>query len=67
MGGIDALLSIVQMPGGIPVGTLGEGRARAANAAFLAIEILALSDKDIDQRIVEWRSAMTARQPEVPE
>ena len=67
MGGMDALLSIVQMPGGIPVGTLGVGRAGAANAAFLAISILALSDDDIDQRLVEWRAAMTARQPETPE
>jgi len=64
---MDALLSIVQMPGGIPVGTLGVGRAGAANAAFLAISILALSDDDIDQRLVEWRAAMTARQPETPE
>ncbi len=67
MGGMDALLSIVQMPGGIPVGTLGVGRAGAANAAFLAISILALSDEAIDQRLEEWRAAMTARQPEIPE
>ena len=67
MGGMDAVLSIVQMPGGIPVGTLGVGRPGAANAAFLAIAILALSDESIDQRLEEWRAAMSARQPEVPE
>ena len=67
MGGMDAVLSIVQMPGGIPVGTLGVGRPGAANAAFLAISILGLSDEAIDQRLEEWRAAMSARQPEIPE
>jgi len=53
--GLDSLLSIVQMPKGVPVGTLAIGRAGAANAALLAIEILALQDKPLRERLRQWR------------
>ena len=55
MGGMDSLLSMVQMPGGIPVGTLAIGKAGAKNAALLAAAILALSDKDIHERLAAYR------------
>jgi 5-(carboxyamino)imidazole ribonucleotide mutase len=58
--GIDSLYSIVQMPRGIPVGTLAIGPAGAANAALLAAQILALSDTLLYQRLVAWRQAQTA-------
>lgn len=59
LGGIDSLLSIAQMPAGIPVGTLAIGRAGAINAALLAAAILALGDPDIAERLQRWRSAQT--------
>jgi 5-(carboxyamino)imidazole ribonucleotide mutase len=55
--GLDALLSTVQMPGGIPVGTLAIGKAGAKNAALLAVEILALSDPALAKRYEGWRKA----------
>ncbi len=55
LGGLDSLLSIVQMPAGIPVGTLAIGRAGAVNAALLAAEILALQDEDIAARLRKHR------------
>ena len=55
LSGMDSLLSIVQMPAGIPVGTLAIGKAGAKNAALLAAAILALSDKDIHQRLAAYR------------
>jgi 5-(carboxyamino)imidazole ribonucleotide mutase len=55
MGGIDSLLSMVQMPGGIPVGTLAIGKAGAKNAALLATSILGLSDKIIFTALEEFR------------
>ena len=55
--GQDALLSTAMMPPGIPVGTLGIGRAGANNAALLAARILALSDPDLRQRLVAHRAA----------
>ena len=58
--GIDSLLSIVQMPGGVPVGTLAIGRAGAVNAALLAVEILALSRPVLRQRLREFREQQTA-------
>ncbi|MHB1500558.1 MAG: 5-(carboxyamino)imidazole ribonucleotide mutase [Candidatus Dormibacteria bacterium] len=58
--GMDSLLSIVQMPAGVPVGTLAIGRAGAVNAALLAAAILALSDPAIRDRLVAWRSEQTA-------
>ena len=57
MSGQDSLLSIVQMPGGIPVGTLAIGKAGAANAALLAAAVLALHDDKLAARLDAWRSA----------
>lgn len=59
LGGLDSLLSIVQMPGGIPVGTLAIGDAGAKNAALLAASILALTDKALEQRLIAFRDAQT--------
>ncbi|GKW04854.1 MULTISPECIES: 5-(carboxyamino)imidazole ribonucleotide mutase [Pectobacterium] len=59
LSGVDSLYSIVQMPRGIPVGTLAIGKAGAANAALLAAQILALHDKDIATRLADWRQAQT--------
>jgi 5-(carboxyamino)imidazole ribonucleotide mutase len=59
LNGMDSLLSIVQMPKGVPVGTLAVGKAGAANAALLAAEILALSDGALRERLVAWREART--------
>jgi 5-(carboxyamino)imidazole ribonucleotide mutase len=64
--GMDSLLSIVQMPGGIPVGTLAIGAAGATNAALLAASILALSDPALSERLVAWRSAQTDSVAERP-
>ncbi|WP_025899381.1 5-(carboxyamino)imidazole ribonucleotide mutase [Sneathiella glossodoripedis] len=57
--GMDSLLSIVQMPGGVPVGTLAIGKAGAINAALLATQILALSDNEIANSLDNWRSKQT--------
>ena len=59
LSGMDSLLSIVQMPGGIPVGTLAIGKAGATNAGLLAASILALSDAALAQRLADWRAAQT--------
>jgi 5-(carboxyamino)imidazole ribonucleotide mutase len=64
--GLDSLLSIVQMPGGVPVGTLAIGRAGAINAALLAAAILALSDEDIAAALADWRARQTAAVAETP-
>lgn len=61
MSGQDSLLSIVQMPAGIPVGTLAIGRAGAINAALLAASVLALSDKALADRLDAFRTAQTDR------
>ena len=66
LSGQDSLLSIVQMPAGIPVGTLAIGKAGAANAALLAAAVLALSDDALATRLDEWRAAQTARVAEQP-
>jgi 5-(carboxyamino)imidazole ribonucleotide mutase len=66
LSGQDSLLSIVQMPAGIPVGTLAIGKAGAINAALLAAAVLALGDKDIEARLEAWRSSQTASVGEVP-
>lgn len=58
--GWDSLLSIVQMPGGIPVGTLAIGKPGAINAALLAAAILATSDAALAARLIAWRAAQTA-------
>jgi 5-(carboxyamino)imidazole ribonucleotide mutase len=57
LNGVDSLLSIVQMPKGVPVGTLAIGKAGAANAALLAISILALKDQGLSSRLRAWREA----------
>jgi 5-(carboxyamino)imidazole ribonucleotide mutase len=64
--GLDALLATVQMPGGIPVGTLAIGKAGAINAAALAAAIVGLSDKRIARRLEAWRQANTAAVAETP-
>ncbi|MEM8574736.1 MAG: 5-(carboxyamino)imidazole ribonucleotide mutase [Pseudomonadota bacterium] len=57
--GLDSLLSIAQMPGGVPVGTLAIGKAGATNAGLLAASILAVSDDALANRLEKWRSAQT--------
>ncbi len=64
--GLDSLLSIVQMPGGVPVGTLAIGRAGAINAALLAASILGLQDDAVARALDAWRAARTAAVPEAP-
>jgi 5-(carboxyamino)imidazole ribonucleotide mutase len=59
LNGLDSLLSIVQMPKGVPVGTLAIGKAGAANAALLAAEILAGADAALYERLAAWRTART--------
>lgn len=66
LSGLDSLLSIVQMPAGVPVGTLAIGRAGAVNAALMAAAILALDDPDIAQRLADWRASQTASVAETP-
>jgi 5-(carboxyamino)imidazole ribonucleotide mutase len=61
LGGLDSLLSTVQMPAGIPVGTLAIGRAGAVNAALLAAAILALDDEDVRERLGKFREAQTEK------
>jgi 5-(carboxyamino)imidazole ribonucleotide mutase len=61
--GLDSLLSIVQMPGGVPVGTLSVGEAGARNAGLLAARILALGDPDLAKRLAAFRAAQTAAVP----
>ena len=65
--GLDSLLSIVQMPAGVPVGTLAIGEPGATNAGLLAAAILALDDADLSQRLQDWRAARTASVGEAPE
>ncbi len=57
MGGIDALLSIAQMPKGVPVATMAIGKPGAGNAGLLAAQIIALSDRELARRISDWREA----------
>ncbi|AXV16150.1 5-(carboxyamino)imidazole ribonucleotide mutase [Neorhizobium sp. SOG26] len=66
LSGQDSLLSIVQMPAGIPVGTLAIGRAGAINAALLAASVLALNDDGIAERLDEWRAQQTAAVADYP-
>ena len=65
--GMDSLLSIVQMPAGIPVGTLAIGEAGAKNAALMAAKILALADEDLAQRLAGFTAAQTAAVAETVE
>ena len=66
LGGMDALLSMVQMPAGIPVGTLAIGKAGAKNAALLAAAILALSDDGIRAKLDDFRAAQTQTVLDLP-
>ncbi|MFM7418917.1 MAG: 5-(carboxyamino)imidazole ribonucleotide mutase [Alphaproteobacteria bacterium] len=66
LAGVDSLLSIVQMPAGVPVGTLAIGRAGAVNAALLAASILALQDAALAARLIAWRAAQTESVQESP-
>jgi len=65
--GMDSLLSIVQMPAGIPVGTLAIGKAGAINAALLAAAMLASNDEALAARLADWRARQTDAVPENPE
>jgi 5-(carboxyamino)imidazole ribonucleotide mutase len=65
--GQDSLLSIVQMPAGVPVGTLAIGKAGAINAGLLAASILALSDPELMARVKNYRDAQTAAVPDAPD
>ena len=67
LNGMDSLLSIVQMPAGVPVGTLAIGVPGAKNAALLAIQIMGLSDADLTQKLVTWRQNQTINVAETPE
>ena len=64
--GMDSLLSIAQMPGGVPVGTLAIGSSGAKNAGILAISIVALQDEGVASRLGKWRASLTANVPENP-
>ncbi|WP_210056853.1 5-(carboxyamino)imidazole ribonucleotide mutase [Neorhizobium petrolearium] len=66
LSGQDSLLSIVQMPAGIPVGTLAIGKAGAINAALLAAAVLALNDDEVADRLDEWRARQTAAVADYP-
>ena len=66
LAGADSLYSIVQMPAGVPVGTLAIGRSGAVNAALLAAAILALSDAGLARRLDAWRAGQTAAVPDRP-
>jgi 5-(carboxyamino)imidazole ribonucleotide mutase len=66
LSGQDSLLSIVQMPAGIPVGTLAIGEAGATNAALLAAAVLALNDPDIDEALTAYRAEQTGKVAEFP-
>ena len=65
--GLDSLLSIVQMPAGVPTGTLAIGEAGATNAGIFAASILALKDEALSRRLRDWRAARTAAVAERPE
>ena len=67
LSGMDSLLSIVQMPAGIPVGTLAIGKAGAVNAALLAAAILATNDAALAERLADWRASQTQSVDEAPE
>ncbi|MCL2714368.1 MAG: 5-(carboxyamino)imidazole ribonucleotide mutase [Alphaproteobacteria bacterium] len=67
LSGVDSLYSIVQMPAGVPVGTLAIGRAGAVNAALLAASVLALSDPALAERLRLWRQTQTQAVAEQPE
>jgi 5-(carboxyamino)imidazole ribonucleotide mutase len=65
--GMDSLLSIVQMPAGVPVGTLAIGRAGAVNAGLLAASIIAVNDERLGERVERYREEQTAAVADTPE
>ncbi|WP_116089693.1 5-(carboxyamino)imidazole ribonucleotide mutase [Sphingomonas crusticola] len=67
LSGLDSLLSIVQMPGGVPVGTLAIGKPGAINAGLFAAQILALADPALAARVAAWRASQTEAVDEAPE
>jgi 5-(carboxyamino)imidazole ribonucleotide mutase len=67
LNGLESLLSIVQMPGGVPVATLAIGKAGAINAGLLAASILALGDDALAERLEAWRERQTASVGESPD
>lgn len=67
LSGLDSLLSIVQMPGGVPVGALAIGVPGAVNAALLAASVLALADPALARRLDDWRARRAAEVPDAPE
>jgi 5-(carboxyamino)imidazole ribonucleotide mutase len=67
LSGLDSLLSIVQMPAGVPVGTLAIGKAGAVNAALLAASVVALLRPEVAQALEDWRRRQTEAVPESPE
>jgi len=66
LNGLDSLLSIVQMPAGVPVGTLAIGRAGAVNAALMAAAVVALHDPAVARALDDWRARQTAAVAEIP-
>lgn len=66
LSGLDSLYSIVQMPPGVPVGTLAIGRPGAINAALLAASVLALTDRALGERLAAWRARQTADVADAP-
>jgi len=66
LSGVDSLYSIVQMPRGFPVGTMAIGDAGAANAGLMAAGILANSDADLANRLIDWRAKLSASIPDEP-
>jgi len=66
LSGMDSLLSIAQMPGGIPVGTLAIGTSGAKNAGLMAASILALHDEELSKRLMDWRETQTENVAERP-
>ena len=66
LNGLDSLLSIAQMPGGVPVATMSIGKAGAINAAVYAAKILSLSNKEINIRLISWLSSQTDNVPLTP-
>lgn len=66
LNGWDSLLSIAQMPGGVPVGTLAIGAAGAKNAGILAASIIALEDETVDQALIKWRAAQSENVAQTP-
>lgn len=66
LSGLDSLLSIAQMPGGVPVGTLAIGKSGAKNAGLLAASIVALGDRSLSERLADWRDRQTESVDETP-